>query len=89
MLKNVFSHFKIIDTKPGRCRRQINSLRSSRRRVMSVSSVCMNLPDNNIIVIDPRAEGLVGQDAAVAHDDASFTAETARPESHMLVTQTT
>lgn len=56
---------------------------------LSSSSVCLNLPDNNIIVIDSGAEGLVGQDAAVAHDDASFTAETARPESHMLVTQTT
>lgn len=55
---------------------------------MSFSAVCLNLPDNNIIVIDPRAKGFVGQDAAVAHDDASFTAETARPESHVLVTQT-
>lgn len=56
---------------------------------MSFCLVFLNLPDNNIVVVNPRAEGLVGQDAAVAHDDASFTTEATRRGSHMLVTQTT
>lgn len=55
--------------------------------MMSCTLVCLNLPHNDVIVINSGAERLVGQDAAVAHDDASFTAETARQERQTLVTQ--
>lgn len=36
------------------------------------------LPHYNIVVIYTGAQRLVGQDAPVAHNDASFTAETVR-----------
>lgn len=32
-------------------------------------------PHYNIVVIDPGAQGLVGQDPSVSYDDASFTAQ--------------
>lgn len=56
--------------------------------MMSCILVCLNLPHNDVIVINSGAKGLVGQDAAVAHNDASFTAQTVRRERQTtLVTQ--
>lgn len=85
-LKINLTYFRIFITRPGGGQEVDKLLKVP---ALSSASVCLNLPDNNIVVIDSGAERLVGQDAAVAYDDASFTAETARPESHMLVTQTT
>lgn len=42
-------------------------------------------PHYNIVVIYTGAQRLVGQDAPVAHDDASFTAETGGQEGQRLV----
>lgn len=74
---------------------EVNITLESHTRLCPITScnvnctlVCLNLPHNNVIVINSGAEWLVGQDAAVAHNDASFTAETARRECQMtLVTQ--
>lgn len=37
-------------------------------------------PHYNIVLIDPRAQGLVGQDPSVSYDDAPFTAQAATLE---------
>lgn len=56
--------------------------------MMNCTLVCPNLPHDDVIVVNSGAERLVGQDAAVAHDDASFTAQTVRRERQTtLVTQ--
>lgn len=34
-------------------------------------------PHYNVVLVDPRAQGLVGQDPSVSHDDAPFTAQAA------------
>lgn len=44
------------------------------------------LPYYNIVVIYAGAQGLIKQDPPVAHNDASFTAETGRKYSQKLVT---
>lgn len=54
--------------------------------VDSVASECVRpeefvSPDDDIVLIYTGAQRLVGQDSPVAHNDASFTAETEKQES--------
>lgn len=46
-------------------------------RDYNLNSDKSSAPHYNVVLVDPRAQWLVGQDPTVSYDDASFTAPAA------------